>query len=46
MKAARAAQMFNIKETTLRTSIASEKKPTGPGSGGHNKILEAHQVEL
>ena len=36
--------MFNLKDSTLRTFIASDKKPTSQGSGSYNKILEQHQV--
>lgn len=43
-RVAHVAQMFNIQDSTLRSSIASEKKLGGPGSGGQNKILEEHQV--
>lgn len=37
--------MFNLQARTLHSFIASKKTPTGPGSGGHNKILEKYQVE-
>ena len=40
------AQRFQIPATTLRSSIKSEKKPAGPDSGGHNKILEDYQVNV
>ena len=42
---AQVAGMFNLEDSTLRTSIASDKKPTSQGSGGHNKILKHHQVD-
>ena len=41
-KIAHVARMFSLSDTTLHNSIASETKPDGPGSGGHNKILEKY----
>lgn len=43
-KIACAAQIFGLAHTTLRSSIARDKKPTsGVKRGGQNKVLEKHQ---
>lgn len=45
-KIAGAAQIFGIAHTTLRSSIARDKKPlSGAKRGGHNKVLEKHQED-
>ena len=39
-----AARIFQLPETTLYNSIIRSKKPVKK-TGGHNKILEEHQVK-